>query len=125
MNINKLDHVALLSSDSKASRLWYQRVFEMEWVFRGQWEDNPYFLKKGDAYIAIFQNGKKSTSTLTKGSRIDHFAFRADSKNDYEDIKETLRKKGIHFEEQDHEIARSIYLKDPDDITVEVTTYDI
>jgi len=125
MNISKLDHVALVCANSKESREWYRKVFEMEWVFQGKWENNPYFLKKGEAFIALFQKGEKSSPDHQEGSKIDHFAFRAESRNDYEEIKRNLREKGISFNEQDHEISHSIYIQDPDELTVEVTTYDI
>ena len=97
----------------------------MEWVYQGQWENNPYFLKKGDAFIAIFQKGTESTENRHDGVRIAHFAFRAETKNDYEEIKRNLKGKGIAFKEQDHGISNSIYIKDPDNLTVEITTYDL
>ena len=125
MKISKIDHVALVSADSTASRDWYRRVFEMDWVYQGKWDNNPYFLKKGDVYLAIFQDGARNTKTRSNGVRIDHFAFRAESMTDYEDIKKILFEKGIAYDEQDHEISKSIYTKDPDEIKVEVTTYDI
>ena len=125
MKISQLDHVAIVSADSKVSREWYQKVFGMEWVFQGRWENNPYFLQKGQSFIAIFQKGLKGSKSNKEGVRIDHFAFRAEKMTDYEEVKECLKRIGIPFEEQDHEISKSIYLKDPDEITVEVTTYDL
>ncbi|MBK1876190.1 VOC family protein [Pelagicoccus mobilis] len=125
MKLSKLDHVALVCSDSKRSKKWYETVFEMEWIFRGKWDNNPYFLKKGGAQIALFQASPDSPTAPRKGPRIDHFAFGAETRADYEKVKESLSSKSVPFEEQDHEVALSIYLKDPDGITVEVTTYDL
>jgi catechol-2,3-dioxygenase len=125
MNIQRLDHVALLSGNSLESRKWYERVFEMEWIYQGQWDNNPYFLKRGEALIAIFQKGNDSSRVQSYTSGIDHFAFRAAKRSDYKEVKENLASKGIEFEEQDHEISISIYVTDPDGITVEVTTYDV
>jgi len=36
-----------------------------------------------------------------------------------------LKKHGIKFEFQDHEIAHSIYFRDPDGHQLEITTYDL
>lgn len=123
MNIQKLDHVALICSDVNASKDWYMNVLGMEWVFQGQWNNNPYFLKLGDCYIALFQSSDEKNLASHIGPRIDHFAFRAETRVDYEEIKEELGKRGIPFSEQDHEISISIYLRDPDGIKVEITTY--
>jgi catechol 2,3-dioxygenase-like lactoylglutathione lyase family enzyme len=125
MKIQRLDHIALVCRDSKASREWYQRVFEMEWIYPGEWDDNPYFLKKGDALLALFQSGTDAAGIPAKGPRIDHFAFRAETRKDYEEVKAELEAKGVGFDEQDHGISFSIYLTDPDGIKVEVTTYDL
>lgn len=125
MKIQRLDHVALVSEDSTISRKWYEEVFEMEWIYQGQWDNNPYFLKKGDALLAIFQKGQNSARGQDAVSGIDHFAFRAETRGDYEAVKEQLAAKGLAFDEQDHEISFSIYLRDPDGIKVEVTTYDV
>jgi catechol-2,3-dioxygenase len=125
MKIQRLDHVAIISENSLESRKWYERIFEMEWICQGQWDDNPFFLKKGDALIAIFQKGTATSGLQANASGIDHFAFRAETWEDYEAIKRELESKGIEFNEQNHEISFSIYLKDPDGVKVEVTTYDV
>jgi len=36
-----------------------------------------------------------------------------------------LKKRGIKFEFQDHEIAHSIYFRDPDGHQLEITTYQV
>jgi catechol 2,3-dioxygenase-like lactoylglutathione lyase family enzyme len=36
-----------------------------------------------------------------------------------------LKKRGIKFEFQDHEIALSIYFRDPDGHQLEITTYEV
>ena len=39
--------------------------------------------------------------------------------------KRELEKRGIKFEFQDHEIAHSIYFRDPDGHQLEITTYEV
>lgn len=123
MEFSKLDHVAIVATDSEVSKNWYIDVLGMECVFQGRWDNNPFFLKKGDCYVAIFQAGKQSVTPERKGSRIDHFAFRMESRECYEAAKKELTTKGVTFEEADHDVAHSIYFDDPDGITVELTTY--
>jgi catechol 2,3-dioxygenase-like lactoylglutathione lyase family enzyme len=38
---------------------------------------------------------------------------------------EDLRRRGIAFEFQDHDVAHSIYFQDPDGLLLELTTYDV
>ena len=53
-----------------------------------------------------------------------HLAFRA-GRNDFRDAQDRLKSLGIEFEFQDHEIAHSIYFKDPDGHEIEITTYEL
>ncbi len=125
MNISHLDHVALVCEDATVSKDWYIKIFGMEWIHRKLWENNPIFLRKGACFLALFQAGSQNESMPRRGTRIDHFAFKAESREDYEAMKTELRQKGIKFDEKDHQISHSIYLQDPDGITVEITTYDV
>jgi catechol 2,3-dioxygenase-like lactoylglutathione lyase family enzyme len=53
-----------------------------------------------------------------------HLAMRANRKN-FLAAQEELKRRGIKFEFQDHEIAHSIYFRDPDDHQLEITTYEL
>jgi catechol 2,3-dioxygenase-like lactoylglutathione lyase family enzyme len=53
-----------------------------------------------------------------------HLAFRANREN-FLTAQGELKKRGIKFEFQDHEIAHSIYFRDPDGHQLEITTYDV
>jgi catechol 2,3-dioxygenase-like lactoylglutathione lyase family enzyme len=52
-------------------------------------------------------------------------AFRAATYADFEGAQASLRRRGIAFQFQDHEIAHSVYFADPDGFLLEITTYDI
>lgn len=123
MEIKKLDHVAIIAKDVEETKTWYMNTFEMTWVNQGLWENNPIFLKKGNAFIAIFNEPDKDKPVVN--GRINHFAFRAETNTDYVEIKAALNRKNVHFVEQDHQVCKSIYMKDPNDVTVEITTYDV
>ena len=56
--------------------------------------------------------------------RMLHLAFRANREN-FLAAQRELQKRGIKFEFQDHEIAHSIYFRDPDGHQLEITTYDV
>ena len=56
--------------------------------------------------------------------RMLHLAFRANREN-FLAAQRELEKRGIEFEFQDHEIAHSIYFRDPDGHQLEITTYDL
>jgi catechol-2,3-dioxygenase len=53
-----------------------------------------------------------------------HLAFRADRRN-FLAAQEELKRRGISFEFQDHDISHSIYFNDPDGHELEITTYDV
>ena len=124
MNYRQLDHVAVVATDAKLTRDWYCDNLDMKWIHRGEWDNNPYFVEKGVARLAIFQAGSPG-ERQTVVPRIDHFAFLAESLEDYAGIKHELEKKGVDYKEQDHKISMSIYLEDPNGITVEFTTYSV
>jgi catechol-2,3-dioxygenase len=55
---------------------------------------------------------------------VDHFAFRTDRDN-FERARRELPARGVAVTFQDHEVSLSIYMKDPDGHTVEITTYEV
>jgi len=77
---------------------------------------------------SLVRGGKEILNSTLKNEFIsikeNSFGFEGLTTNSKE-IKRNLKGKGIAFEEQDHEISKSIYIKDPDELTVEVTTYEL
>jgi catechol-2,3-dioxygenase len=53
-----------------------------------------------------------------------HLAFRVDRPN-FLRAQAELRGRGISFTFEDHQIAHSIYLNDPDGYEIELTTYEL
>jgi hypothetical protein len=53
-----------------------------------------------------------------------HFAMRTNRQN-FAAAQEELKRRGIQYEFQDHEISQSIYFRDPDGHELEITTYDL
>ncbi len=65
-----------------------------------------------------------ANDTTSKNVKIDHFAFNVTSKNFENAVKHYTNLK-LKFEIQDHHYFDSIYTKDPDGHTVELTTLKV
>lgn len=118
-----LDHIAIGVRDIQRSAAWYIDVLGFKRRFEGKWNGVPTFIGQGKTAIALFPR-KEGPDSPRKSDRILHFALRANREN-FIAAQASLRKRGIPFEFQDHEISHSIYFRDPDGYVVEITTYDI
>ena len=126
MDLEAIDHVALLVRDVKRSAQWYIDVLGFERQHGDVW-DVPVFVGKNDAAIALFPIRDDQTwkSSSSHGPiRVLHFAFRANRSN-FLKAQQELKDRKIQFEFQDHEISHSIYFGDPDGHEIEITTYEL
>jgi catechol 2,3-dioxygenase-like lactoylglutathione lyase family enzyme len=125
MQLNGIDHVALAVSDVERSVQWYIDVLGLERQHEGMWNGIPVFVGKGNTGIAFFpRRGDDSKSGPHNKIDMLHLAFRADRKN-FVAAQEKLKRRGIKFEFQNHEISHSIYFRDPDGHELEITTYEL
>jgi catechol 2,3-dioxygenase len=124
--IEALDHVALSVQDVARSARWYAEVLGFKRLHEDKWNGIPVFVGNGDAGIALFPAAEEvgSASADRAAVRTLHFAFRTDREN-FSRAQDELRKRTIPFEFQDHEIAHSIYFRDPDGHRIEITTYEL
>ena len=122
--ISHLDHVALTVSDPKRSADWYRKILGLEFQFEGAWPEGPIAVGTGTCWIALFgierPPGKPSPDHDTIALR--HFAFRV-SAHDFQEARRWFSDQGVAFHFEDHGIAQSVYLRDPDGHEVELTTY--
>ncbi len=121
--IEYLDHVAIRAQDIHKSAEWYETVLGLKKVQVKEWGEYPIFMLAGATGIALFPP-KVQTATNLPGKAaifIDHFAFRVSGEN-FEKAKTHFDNLGIAYQYQDHYYFDSLYIKDPDGHTVELTT---
>jgi catechol 2,3-dioxygenase-like lactoylglutathione lyase family enzyme len=126
MELEGIDHAALGVRDIEKSARWYIEVLGFERLHKDMWNGVPTFIGKGNTALALFPASPdaKSISSTPRDIRMLHLAFRANRKN-FLAAQHELKKRGIKFEFQDHEISHSIYFRDPDGHELEITTYDL
>jgi len=125
MELEGIDHVALSVRDVERAAQWYIDVLGFERRYQGMWDGVPVFIGKGTTSLALFPIHSRATSSGPPADvRMLHLALRADRKN-FVAAPEELKRRGIQFEFQDHEISHSIYFSDPDGHHLEITTYEL
>ena len=123
MQLEGIDHIAMGVRDIERSAKWYIDVLGFERIHEGVWNGVPTFVAKGNTGIALFP-ATQEPKTSKREIRMLHLAFRANRAN-FLTAQNELKKHGIKFEFQDHEISHSIYFRDPDGHQLEITTYDV
>ena len=124
MQLEGIDHIAMGVRDIERSAKWYIDVLGFERLHEGVWNGVPTFVGKGNTGIALFPATQEPKMSKQREIRMLHLAFRANRAN-FLTAQNELKKHGIKFEFQDHEISHSIYFRDPDGHQLEITTYDV
>lgn len=118
-----LDHVAIRVKDIDASVAWYTKVLGLKRYQLPEWGEFPIFMLSGKTGIALFpanENHPKLDPT-SKNIKIDHFAFQV-SNEAFAKARKHYEALGLDYNFQDHHYFHSIYTKDIDGHTVELTT---
>jgi catechol 2,3-dioxygenase-like lactoylglutathione lyase family enzyme len=124
IDVEGIDHVAMSVRIVELSARWYIDVLGFKRLHEGMWDGVPAFIGKGTTALALFPVLERSGSSSRADIRMLHLAMRANRKN-FLAAQEELKGRGIKFEFQDHEIAHSIYFRDPDGHQLEITTYEL
>jgi len=126
MQLEGIDHVALSVRDVERSAQWYVEVLGFERRYEEMWNGVPTFIGKGPTAIALFPIRDRDSRPAVPAAGIGmlHLAFGANRKN-FLAAQDELKRRGIAFEFQDHEISHSIYFRDPDGHELEITTYEL
>ena len=126
IEIEFLDHVAIRVADIEASAIWYEKVLGLKRYQLPEWGDFPIFLLSGKSGIALFPANATDPKLepSSKNVKIDHFAFNVTNEN-FEKAKKRYIEVNLEFKIQDHHYFDSIYTKDLDGHTVELTTIKV
>jgi len=130
INLHSLDHIALAVRDVATSAAWYADVLGLKRVHADVWGDVPTMMSAPNGtMIALFPvrfelGGEAQPPPRRSAAGFLHLAFRTDRAG-FERAREDLAARGIAFHFQDHQIAHSIYFRDPDGHLIEITTYDV
>lgn len=121
-----IDHVALTVQDVAQTVRWYEDVLGLRRLYQHAWGDFPAVIGIGTTSLALFPLAASTPQPSAKQDMpaILHIAFRTDGEN-FARAQRDLTQKQIPFEVQDHEIAHSIYLHDPNGHEIEITTYGL
>jgi catechol 2,3-dioxygenase-like lactoylglutathione lyase family enzyme len=126
MDLEGIDHVAMSVRDVERAAQWYIDVLGFERLHEGMWDGVPVFIGKGTTALALFpiRGNTDGPEHDSKGVRMLHLALRANRTN-FLAAQDELKRHGIKFEFQNHEISHSIYFRDPDGHRLEITTYEL
>ncbi|MCK5442547.1 MAG: VOC family protein [Maribacter sp.] len=118
-----LDHVAIRVKDLEVSAKWYEKVLGLKKYQLPEWGDFPIFMLTNKSGVALFPANfhDPKLDHQSKNVKIDHFAFNVNQEN-FEKAKKRYTELDLDFNIQDHHYFHSIYTKDPDGHTVELTT---
>jgi catechol 2,3-dioxygenase-like lactoylglutathione lyase family enzyme len=121
-----IDHVAITVRDVRRSVVWYEEVLGLRREFEEQWGDHPAFVGIGRTFIAMFAVDSERPHPPPGRDTLSmrHIAFRTNRRN-FKKAESELTERKIEFESQDHDMAHSIYFRDPDGHQIEITTYDV
>ena len=130
MPITELNHYLLVARDLERTRDFYQNVLGLELAERHDFGFPGYWLKTGDdicVHLAsqepndtrdMFLLKKHPRGTAGSGS-VDHIAFLA---RDPREVRQRIQKNNVemHFRSFPDAKLFQIFLKDPDDVTIEL-----
>ena len=121
--IEFLDHVAIRVKDLEASASWYERVLGLKRYQLPEWGGFPIFMLSNKTGIALFpaKTDDVKLEANSQNVKLDHFAFNVTGGN-FEKAKRRFDELNLEYEFQDHYYFHSIYTKDLDGHTVELTT---
>lgn len=120
MHLRRLDHVSLNVTDRMRSIDWYRDVLGLPQRNQPTADDEPVFLGDPGLQLGLFQAQTRSPAREPESTGLRHVALVVD---DLDDAQKHLNAHEIPFTYEDHGNATSVYLRDPDGHTIELTTY--
>jgi glyoxylase I family protein len=118
--LQRLDHVSLNVGDRLQSIAWYRDVLGLEQQNEPTEDEEPVFMGDFGACVALFQAQEPAPDRTYESAGLRHVAFTVDS---LERAQDRLREHGVDFRFEDHGNANSVYFRDLDGHTIELTVY--
>lgn len=122
--LQRLDHVSLNVSDRQRSITWYRDVLGLELRNEPHADDWPAFMGPFGTCIGLFQAQVPAAERGSEQVGFRHLAFMVGA-DDLARAQTHFEESAVDFRVEDHGNAHSVYVRDPDGHTVELTTYDV
>lgn len=120
MQVERLDHVSLNVADRTRSIAWYRDVLGLPQRNEPTADDEPVFLGDPGLQFGLFQAQAPAAAREPESAGLRHVALVVD---DLAGAEEHLRAHEVSFRREDHGNAESLYFRDPDGHTIELTRY--
>ncbi len=126
IQVKFIDHVAIRVENMERSASWYEKVLGLNRFRSEKWGDYPIFMLQNKCGIALFPADieDEKLNLHSRNVKIDHFAFNVNQEN-FDKAIENYKRLGLEFEVKNHFYFESVYTKDPDGHTVELTTLKV
>jgi catechol 2,3-dioxygenase-like lactoylglutathione lyase family enzyme len=118
--LQRLDHVSINVVDRARSIIWYRDVLGLPQLNEPTDDDEPVFVGNPGLQFGLFQAQVVSPDRETESSGLRHVALAVD---DLEAATKRLDAHDVSYRPEDHGNALSVYFRDPDGNTLELTTY--
>ncbi len=123
-SVDQIDHVEVVVRDIETAVRWYADVLGLREIRR--WDPEPVMIAAGDTKLALFLADSDAPSHPEGNERSPRWrrvAWRTTAAG-FVAAQEHLRECGVTFSGPiDHDVAESIYFRDPDDNPLEITWY--
>tara|TARA_R110002072_G_scaffold56097_4_gene145522 strand:+ start:2773 stop:3135 length:363 start_codon:yes stop_codon:yes gene_type:complete len=118
IEFEKIDHIHIYVTDRSQAEIWYQNILGMQRVKEYEFwavDGGPLTISNGGVHLALFTGSKSNTSAV---------AMKV-TRQGFDQMRQHLNNQNVDFHFEDHDLAHSLYLTDPDGNEYEVTTYDV
>ena len=130
VQIQGVHHITIVGSTRKSAVDFWQGVLGMPFIFEqpnlGNPEESHLYFDPGDGrLLTVFTNETREDAGRAaprEVGSVDHIAFNV-SRATFLQAPERLTAHGVSFYERDRGFMNSIYLKDPNGLTVELACY--
>ncbi len=109
-----IDHVHFFVSDLERTLQFYNEHFGFK-VYEGSLEEGFMIIGNNEIKLCLMENPEIDNFHC---GGFYHFGFHV---RDFDDVKKLLQQSNVHFTESEWEHSRSIYIKDPDGYTIELS----